>query len=91
MSKIIPIIMILVGLFMWRFPARSAFQRRNENGIEIFKSYDRMRARRSFEGLIRIVGAVVLLAGLGHLIVPSEFSLFNLAHPGSASVPGETR
>ena len=83
MTKIIPIVLILLGLFMWRFPARASFKRRNEHGVEIFSSYDGMRSRRSFEGLIRVVGLFVLLAGLGHLIVPAEFGLFNLAHPGS--------
>lgn len=87
MTKIIPVALILIGILMWRYPARASFNRRNQYGVEIIKSYGNMRTRRLFEGLIRFAGALLLLAGVGQFIVPKQYSLSNLPRPGNPS-PG---
>jgi hypothetical protein len=96
-TKIIPIALILLGIFMWKYPARASFNRRNEHGVEIFKSYGDMQMRRLFAVLVRLGGAILLLVGVGQFIVPKQYSLSNIAHPGSVppeaakSTPHHTR
>ncbi|WP_242140707.1 hypothetical protein [Sphingomonas sp. TREG-RG-20F-R18-01] len=85
MTKIIPVALILIGILMWRYPARASFNRRNQYGVEIFKSYGNMRTRRLFEGLIRFAGAILLLVGVGQFFVPKQYSLSNLPRPGNPS------
>lgn len=83
MTKFVPIVLILIGLALWRFPARSSFNRRNQYGVEMFESYGHMRRRRSFEGLIRFLGVILLLVGFGRFIVPDRFGFSHLYGPGS--------
>ena len=81
MTKIVPIVLIVIGLFMWRFPARSRFNRTNRYGVEEFTSYGHMRGRRFFEGLIRFSGAVLILLGIGQFIVPEKYSYSHIGQP----------
>jgi hypothetical protein len=80
-TKIVPIVLIVVGIFLWRFPARSRFNRTNQYGVEEFKSYGHMRGRRLFEGLIRFSGAILILLGSGQVIVPEKYSYSHIAQP----------
>jgi hypothetical protein len=82
-TKIVPIVVIVIGLFMWRFPARSRFNRTNQYGVEEFTSYGHMRGRRFFEGLIRFSGAILILFGIGQFIVPERYSYSHIGQPVS--------
>jgi hypothetical protein len=82
-TKIVPIVVIVIGLFMWRFPARSRFNRTNQYGVEEFTSYGHMRGRRFFEGLIRFSGAILILSGIGQFIVPEKYSYSHIGQPVS--------
>ena len=83
MTKIVPIVLIVIGLFLWRLPARSRFKRTNQYGVEEFKSYGHMRGRRLFESLARFSGAILILFGIGQFIVPAKYSYSHIAQPVS--------
>jgi len=82
-TKIVPIVLIVIGLFLWRLPARSRFKRTNQYGVEEFKSYGHMRGRRLFESLARFSGAILILFGIGQFIVPEKYSYSHIAQPVS--------
>jgi hypothetical protein len=68
--KIIPVLLIVAGLAAWRYPKRRAFDRRNQFGVEEFKSYGHMRRSRSFERLMSLAGVILILVGIGRMLVP---------------------
>ena len=79
---IIPVLLIIAGIALWRHTRRVAFNRRNEFGVELFQSYDHMRSRRNFERLLRVGAVILVLVGIGHAVAP---------HQGAASTaPSET-
>lgn len=60
------IIVAIVGFVLLRYPARLAFNRRNEFGVEQFASYDHMRWRRWLERGMRLAGLFIIITGLQH-------------------------
>ena len=71
MTKIIAVLLIVAGIALWKFTRRAAFYRRNEYGVETFSSYGQMQGRRLFERSIRILAVLMVLAGIGHAIMPT--------------------
>jgi hypothetical protein len=79
---IIPVLLILAGIVLWKFTRRAAFNRRNEYGVEVFNSYGHMQGRRFIEKTLRFGAVILVLVGIGHAIAP---------HQGSSSAaPVET-
>lgn len=70
--KIIPFLLILAGIVLWKATRRTAFNRRNEYGVEMFSSYGQMQGRRFFERALRFVAVGLVVAGLGHAIAPHQ-------------------
>lgn len=70
--KIIPVLLILAGIVLWKLTRRAAFNRRNEFGVELFNSYGQMQSRRFAEKGLRFVAVILVLVGIGHAIVPSQ-------------------
>ena len=55
-----------IGLVALRYPARLAFNRRNENGVQQFSSYGHMVRSRWIGRLLRVGGLAVIIVALQH-------------------------
>ena len=60
------IIVAIAGFLLLRYPARLAFNRRNEYGQEQFTSYDHKLRRRWLERGMRLAGLFIIITGLQH-------------------------
>ena len=79
---IIPVLLILAGIVLWKFTGRATFNRRHEYGSEGFTFYSPMQGRRFIEKTLRFGAVILVLVGIGHAIAP---------HQGSSSAaPVET-
>lgn len=80
--KIIPVLLILAGIVLWKLTRRAAFNRRNEYGVEMFNSYGQMQGRRFVEKGLRFGAVILVLVGIGHAVAPSQGT--------ASSAPSET-
>ena len=60
------VILGLLGIVVLRYPARLAFDRRNQYGVEEFASYGHMRRRRWLERGIKFAGLALIIVALQH-------------------------
>jgi hypothetical protein len=58
-------VILIVGLLLWYYVNRRKFNRRNQMGIELFRSYGGMIVTRFLEIIVRLISLFLILGGAG--------------------------
>jgi len=64
--KVVGILMIVIGFALRHYVNRQRFYRRGAGGLQHYSSYSKAVTTSAFEKVLKFIGLVLMVAGLGY-------------------------